>query len=594
MTPEQRILQLLTNFKLPAQELEQLSFCHSNKSDVVRRWVEELPATRISQTSALLYQALPEVTRLKTTADTRLKMLESLRPFVQQCIQGLAKNFLNQPLILPQGAMKTAVVAQALQKHMSNGYTLVAKEYLLQPEKTRKLNTERLALSLHRSVTGMGLQILRSYQLYTQAPPNLWMEAHNLYRLAETLQLQKLPVKDELLDQQKSNTIEQSYMRLLLLSCANSNQLNQADVGVLYRALEEWAKQVHLTTSAGDHIFSVNLNGDFPPNYTKRYTNNSNTDLRAIDLDTLLYELNKLNKGESSHKVKRPALMNTPLFNHCINTWGAVHERENSRHPSQGNMDAIVGLSALHFHLCGEKQFNEFLRGGQSLGSHSTSKYKASELSHEYDPWSKVIDHNGIGAAFDKALKKDEGQGPCQSYPIFSVERVDASPGGYCLQWHGEIPTQVKSGEILGLREPNRRMWAIGVIRWAKQNRGATQLGIQLLAPNAEPYAAQVVSKTGESGEFMRALVLPELKQIKQPASLLTPARPFQAQQKIKLNHQGITDSAILTECIFATSGINQFYYRELDTGGDGSGSGTKAAKAKSAPPRDDFNSSWD
>ncbi|BFM14385.1 hypothetical protein R50073_05680 [Maricurvus nonylphenolicus] len=584
MNADKHLLSLLANLKLPTQELSTLSFCQSSKADRVRRWAEELPATRITQTSAMLYQALPEVTRLKTPADNRLAMLESLRPYVQQCIQGLAKSFLNQPLILPEGAMKTAVVAQALQKHMSNGYMLAAKEYLLKPEKFRKTHTEQISLSLHRALTGMGLQLLRSYQLYTQAPIQLWAESHTLYRVAEEENLLKHPVNDELLEQAKANTIEQVYMRMLLLSCANSNQLNQTDVGILYRALEEWSKHVHLSQEPDNNIFAVNLSGNMPPNYSKRFNTDGQVELRTLDLDSLNYELNQLAKGQASHKIKRPPLMNEALFKHCLKVWGQIHERDNARRPATGGMDVIVGLSALHFYTCEEQEFHAFLHHPKqrSKAVKKSPDFNAAKLATEHDPWAQafVSDVEPPGKA--PHMADEEAR---EMYPIHKVERIDASPGGYCLQWHEAIPSQVRSGELLGLREPNRKHWNIGVIRWVKQNRGGTLLGIQLLAPNAEAYAIQLINKSGENGEFMRALFLPANKALKQQASLLAPSVPFQAQNKVRLNHHGITDTAHLTECIFSTSAMSQFYFRQLEnTSGEGQAQQQQA---------DDFNSDW-
>jgi hypothetical protein len=582
MNADKHLLPLLANLKLPTQELTTLSFCQSSKADRVRRWTEELPATRITQTSAMLYQALPEVTRLKTPADNRLAMLESLRPYVQQCIQGLAKNFLNQPLILPEGAMKTAVVAQALQKHMSNGYMLAAKEYLLKPEKARKACADQLGLCLHRALTGMGLQLLRSYQLYTHPPIQLWAESHTLFLLAEAEKLHKNPVADELLEKQASNTIEQVYMRMLLLSCANSNQLNQSDVGILYRALEEWAKHAHLADDTDGHIFAVNLRGNLPPNYSKRFNAEGNVELRGLDMDSLNYELTQLSKGQSSHKIHRPPLMNEPLFKHCINTWNHIHERDNPRRAASGSMDVVVGLSALHYYSCGEQEFHTFLHRPQhrSRAAKSSPEFGASQLSSEHDPWAEPFKSDF--SSLEKAPHMESGAGK-ESFPVHRVERIDASPGGYCLQWLDAIPPLVRSGELLGLREQNRKQWNIGVIRWVKQNRGGTLLGIQLLAPAAEAYAIQLINKSGDNGEFMRALFLPANKNLNQQASLLTPSVPFQVQSKVKLNHQGITDTAHLTECIFSTSAMSQFYFRQLES----------VNETSEQKPVDDFSNDW-
>ncbi len=567
-----------------------LQFCNSTKAEVVSVWAENLPAIRIAQTSALLYQALPEINKLQTSADNRLAMLESLRPYVQQCIQGLTKSFLNKPLILPEGAMKTAVVALALQKHLNYGYILAAIPKLLKPEKSRNANNnQQLALCLHRAITGLGLQLLRSYQLYTQAPAHLWLECHTLYLLAETTQLLKYKVSDQPHEEHPQTSIEQAYMQVLLLSCANANQLTQVDIEILYRALEDWSKLAHLTP-ATNHLFSVNLRSNIPPNYTKRFTNNDDdADIRGLNTSQLIYEVEQLRNTGQSSQISRLPLMNTHLLNHIIRVWGRTHERGNQRQPAQGNLDTLVGLSAIHYYLCNQQSFDTFV-----YGQHQTRRapeYRATTLSSEDDPWAKTIDAEAISQAWarKKQAEQPEPVDTISPYTIYQVERLDVSPGGYCLQWRNEIPSQVKAGELLALREPGGRCWSIAVVRWTKQHKGTSQIGVQLLAPQAEPYAAQVMSKTGANGEFMRALLLPELTKIKQPATLLTSGLPFNAQQKVNLRRDGNTSAAFLTECVFSTSAISQFNFRKLDTV-------TTTARPLDGPLSlsDDFSTSWD
>src|SRR5690606_13489736 len=120
-------------------------------------------------------------------------------------------------------------------------------------------------------------------------------------------------------------------------------------------------------------------------------------------------------------------------------------------------------------------------------------------------------------------------------HPIFEIPLIDTSPGGYCLEWHDEIPVQVKAGELLGLRETGRQKWNVGVVRWVQQTRNSTQLGIQILAPTAIAVGIAIVQKTGGFSEYLRALQLPALKVINQPATLLTNAISFREYNKVRV-----------------------------------------------------------
>ena len=108
----------LAQFKLPPQDITLLSFCESNKLAKVQAWVDDLKVTQVKSTSIELYEALPEIAHLKVDAKTRFDMLEALWPVTQQCLLGLLKEFLQQPLILPEPAQKTALLAQARDREL--------------------------------------------------------------------------------------------------------------------------------------------------------------------------------------------------------------------------------------------------------------------------------------------------------------------------------------------------------------------------------------------------------------------------------------------------------------------------------------------
>src|SRR5690625_7848564 len=97
MIDETTLTAWLARIKVPERDLDALSFCASNKPARVRAWVQELPMTRVSYVCSLLYQALPEVARLKIAPAQRLEMPEGLRPAVPQSIQSPSPPVASQP-----------------------------------------------------------------------------------------------------------------------------------------------------------------------------------------------------------------------------------------------------------------------------------------------------------------------------------------------------------------------------------------------------------------------------------------------------------------------------------------------------------------
>ena len=101
------------------------------------------------------------------------------------------------------------------------------------------------------------------------------------------------------------------------------------------------------------------------------------------------------------------------------------------------------------------------------------------------------------------------------------------------------------------------------MIRWIRHLRDqGTQLGVELLAPKAEVGIARLLQKTGSNGPQMRALVLPAIKAIAQPATLLLPRIPFRTGNKIELLHDELNGRYQLIKSLASTSSFSQFQFR--------------------------------
>jgi hypothetical protein len=90
-------------------------------------------------------------------------------------------------------------------------------------------------------------------------------------------------------------------------------------------------------------------------------------------------------------------------------------------------------------------------------------------------------------------------------------------------------------------------------------------MGVELLAPQAKPVAVRLIQAKGGKTEYQRAFLLPELKPVGRPATLITPANPFKSGQKIHLSMTGKQNTAQLGDCLLKTESFNQFTFRVLD-----------------------------
>ena len=553
----------LAQFKLPPQDINLLSFCESNKLVKVRQWLDERKLTQIKTTCIELYEALPEIAHLKTDTKTRFDMLEAFWPVTQQCLLGLLKDFLQQPLILPEAAQKTALLAQALQKHLLDGYTVCAKE-LVQQKKLKGPQQALLQNALWRAMTALSLLMLRAYQLYTAIPPAMWLRAHALFQVAEYYDVHGRPAS--VAAGAGSQTLTDGYLRLLMLASIRPNQLAQNDIAIAFRTLETWARQVRMfpsATSDQNNLFLVDLTQDKGPVTKNRYDGDPDSRVLELDFQSLVSQLSKLTGGSrvgadwlnQSAAVAIPPEMPAGLVEHILNCWSNPVQRHQERRRLEVEAEACIGLIDCHFHLCGDVEFDQFINPPDTMHGETF-------LSGGFD--ALVASLSG---------KKDLEHGRTSRPAVFRVLLHNVSAGGYCIYWQGDLPgSRVEAGELIGIREPDRRVWSVGVVRWIRQLKGASQLGVQLLTNQPVPYGAASVFDMGGFTDYMRAIHIPAPSMANQPPSLLTASVPFQENTRVKLKQEDSVIDVRLTKCIFATGKFKLFSFETLSSD-DGRGS---------------------
>jgi cyclic-di-GMP-binding protein len=395
--------------------------------------------------------------------------------------------------------------------------------------------------------------------------------------------------------------------------------MRQEEVDASYKVLNQLAPLAELDKYDPDgkeNLFVVLLDSSRPPFYKSLLTPEllaTTSSLRELRTSGLVARL----ENQANQDKNAPAADNNPATSdlgltpavrqHLMTVWNHVALRSFERIEVNADIEITVGLTNIHYHISNEQPFNLFLNQASALapGSENSIFKKHSAKLKENpnalkadDPWEDSFEMTdspmagGLLSSFNlekrmSAKEKDNYQG---QHNIFKIPLIDRSPGGYGVEWRNEIPLQVKAGELLGLREYGRNKWSIGVVRWVHQIKGASQLGIQILAPNAIPIGIAIIHKTGGYSEYLRALQIPELRAINQPPSIITNAISFHEYNKARIYQQPQADVSYagdrtiqLTRRLFATGAISRFGYRELlDT------------KAPAADAKDDFNSVWE
>jgi hypothetical protein len=569
----------------PTPSQTRLSFCEATPRDL-KRWIADLPKANIGETARQLYQALGELNQLLTPSDNRLNLLELLRPEVYFVCLHLERHFLHQAIMLDERSRKISNLCQALQSHLAIGY----KQIVLRiAPKYRKDRAALVSMALQRAAHALKGQLLRATQLYSSPPEHVWFELHQLYRSAAELQLQHRAVHDDLASLTTELSLEQTYIAALLLGSARCNQLRQNQIARLADVLEPWSARLKLHPASPDAgLLAISAELDAGPRYRSMFRSEQQRGLLGFDPQPLVNAIEAhLLHQDTSAPLPVPAGLSFDTLQHLHASWGQAAERSFQRTVGQGHLTVCVGMSALHFYLGGERSFSELLK----LPGTRSANFSSTVAKGEKDSWSQAFDAAPQSNAeqflpyeeiqYDHLVEDESGTDSTPHYPTHALPVINHSPGGYCLAWPEEVPAELQAGEMLGIHDSVSLGWSIAVIRWIRQVRGGgTQMGIELVAPHAQPCGLQLVRSRDDHSQYLRGLLLPEISAIDLPATLLAPRLPFQEGSKVMINTQGEEHRAGLDRRVASTHSFNQFAYRSLEA-------------AKNGGSEEDFDSLW-
>lgn len=562
-------------FQLPARELKALSFCRADKVSM-EQWVNSLPAADMAKSTRYLYQAIQEVGALKTSAATRMELLDVLRPSIHLALNGLRKSYLNQHIILPEQPRKIAALCHRLQMHLAQAYIIVACQSSEKMGSIIKKPTALMSRAIFQALQENTDILIRNYQLYKPDAERFWKNNHRLYQLALKYKLQKLPQANA--TDQQASSIEHAYMQLLLWGCIKANQLRQDDISRLEAPMAGWARLVNFCAvdPNQESAFIIDPKTDLPPIYRKFYNGKLDNHCLSLDTKDLIENL----KENSSPLVQKKTGLSQNLINHLILAWGVFTGRTFMRLESNSQLVLSVGLTATHFFLSEQKPFSVIIHGAQGEGVNSVSQFTEQHRRADLlDAWDQSLFGEGVRADAQVTMESIDYHirtggnsmmtftgSDKEKYQSYQVNVVNMSPSGYCLSWDNSAPAAIRAGELIGIKEDHHNNWNIGVIRWVRQNvEKSLQIGVELLSPKAEAYAACVCDYEGKAqSDFMRTIMLPEIVTAGQSRSVITPAVTFKIGQYVQLAKEGKHAFIQLKKLISTTGSYSQFTYESV------------------------------
>jgi cyclic-di-GMP-binding protein len=580
--------------RIPRQDLDAHSL-FSLSLEGAQSWTNALPVTNTREVAQKLRQAIEELNRVTLPAHQRYDLLEVMRPNLTVAAASLSRRFINQPLVLPAEPQQMAELSDQLFGLASTAYTLVAVHAIRDRESIRDINPARLVCeALQRALYFTGCKIFQRFQLFQPDDKRAWRTLHQLFALAERQHLTQLRIDGVTAE---PTTISATWLQPLLLSCCKPNQLRQGDIAAIFQGLRQWSGLATVSAS-GTGLFAVDISGDQPPTYANSMRTTAGPDLRLIDTGPLVTHLKQLaESGEGSSRqditFANDVRLHHNILQHMLVSLSSVSTRNFSRHGLQQELQVALGLNSTHYFVAGGLTFAEVLhgRGYRPPASERVLTNPFLIERKRRDPWLEAY-ADEIHSGEEQAAPDDDGmqhvdvdeetravlltekkyedpplqqqQEEEEQHRKYPVKAINASPGGYCLEWSQDQPGILRSGDILCVREEGSGSWVIASIRWLSQLEGKSSiLGIELLSPQAAAWGARIQNQKGELSEPIRVLLLPGIKLVAQPPTLITPRSGFREGQRLTLVRHGEDKKIRLQRQVAATATYSQFEFRE-------------------------------
>ncbi|WP_372861782.1 hypothetical protein [Spongiibacter sp.] len=547
----------------------------------VGKWLETLPLANLGETTRSLYQALNELSHVRCKGRDRLDILEKIRPHVHYITKGLSQHYLNKPIVLPEKAEKIVQLTDTLNTLLALGYcqafvNLEVESRLLKPK-------DALATCLHRALTEYSCMLLRSYQLYRTPPRRFWRNLHHIYHSVQTQKLSRLRVSDR---QQGSCTLQQAYLRPLILACSRCYQLPQRYIDQVFLGLRYWTEEMELRHKGLEScVFLLDPDQDAPPLYRELASKAPAPGWLGIDTKALQGGSASLLNLIPDSKLSTEFRVPEAILGQLSMAWSAATARAAERVPCNEAALITVGMNPTHYYAANQAEFEQFQIEGDDAASRP-DPYSAADNKPKSDVWAQGKSRDGRD--YDRKSERDTQWGTHRGenndvenidyslpadqngtskvdtqYQYLRARLMDSSSAGYRIEWPDTVASRIRTGEVIGVKTSDYESWRIAVVRWMRSD-DSHQMGVEVIASAATAYSARLVQSGLAVDEFQRALLLPGGDKDSGPLVMLASVASLTPGQTVELVRPGHVMRIKLDEIRDSSNSYKLFSYQDL------------------------------
>jgi hypothetical protein len=482
-----------------------------------------------------LHSELEILNRQKISPSNRVQALDAYRPLLISTVLALAEDYSNAALPLHDKAKLAAAAAESLWLELGFGYKLVLLDLQNQ---LIKLGTDKSsANAIQRGMHAVAEHALTYYQTYCTPPEHIWSDLHQLYYCAIKLGIQNVKVDEEKIvvgsTATIANTIENTYKHALLMSLADPQHLTQKNMRLAAEYLAFHVENAKISIVAPLEIttscFIVNLSSNKPPiPYSKLKTApNPDSDILLQTLDLVIaihQDLGTLQNNQLPKDGGIPAKANRDeyidLLTYLIKHWGVTQKRIFNRTKSEGEIEVVSGIPAIHYF--------------SSVNAENSSKNKTAQ-----------------------PQINDENTPQPSRWHIINISAI-----GMSVRRHPTAEKNIRIGGLLGFKTKNEHHWSLGLVRWATcSSRDRLDIGVQLIAPRAQ----SAISRIDKTGREEMVLLLPEIVAVKQLATIIARVGTYQPARQLSITYNNNSHVIMLTKIVERSHHFERIQYSVIN-----------------------------
>ncbi len=443
----------------------------------LKAWIEALPRANQDLLLQHLGNAIHQILHRRMEGFARFDALEQLRPVLLENLGLVGGRLVGStfPLTGPKALLAEQILK--LQRELAHVYRMALMD-ACPGGKVPFLSSGKAALVAERALYHASRQVFTSYSLYRLPEKGAWGALNAVLRFARSVGLHEKQVEEPA--EKIQTSVMLLYTQALAMSLANPYCFSQKELTELWGITRDLAPAVQISPQRFGPAGSVAMiEMDLPPTYHTRAPDAANGAVLWIDLRDIAKRvaqaLDRPLEGQVVINLGRNRDLIAPLalIQHAYNNWEQAAQRTFPRVPAKHMIEAVIGLSGVHYHLAGRVDFDSFLR-----------------------------DLRGIEVISDERAGWVSAGAEASRVRTTAMARVmDQSLGGYRLRWECSEAVRARIGEIIGLSVPyenGERNWMVGVVRWLRYDGDAMDVGIDLIGHRAHAAGVRAIDNPAQ------------------------------------------------------------------------------------------------